>query len=102
MVPALAPVSFDRIFVGRYPRHTTEQELREALGVAGFPVREVEIVIDRATGLARGFAFVRLESRVEADAAQLSLGRLRAATVDGQPLDVQAIAPRTWWRGQVA
>jgi RNA recognition motif-containing protein len=97
VVPVYASVSFDRIFVGRYPRYTTELELRDALGVAGFAVREVELVMDRVTGLPRGFAFVLLESRVEADAAEVSLGRLRAATLDGQPLDVQAIGPRTWW-----
>jgi RNA recognition motif-containing protein len=99
VAPALAPSSFDRIFVGRYPRHTTELELRDALGDAGFPVRTVEFVMDRVTGLPRGFAFVLLESRVDGAAAQLALGRLRAATVDGHPLDVQAVAPRTWWHG---
>ena len=97
MVPALAPGSFERIFVGGYPKHTTELELRDALVVAGFAVRQVELVLDRVTGFPRGFAFVLLESRVDADDAALSLGRLRAATVDGQPLDVQAIGPRTWW-----
>jgi RNA recognition motif-containing protein len=97
VVSALASGSFDRIFVGRYPKHTTELDLRDALAVAGFAVREVELVLDRVTGLPRGFAFILLESRVDADAAEVSLSRLRAATVDGQPLEVQAIAARTWW-----
>ena len=99
MIPLLAPVAvpFDRIFVGRFPRQTTELELRDALGVAGFAVREVEFVLNRVTGLPRGFAFVRLESKVEACAAELSLDRLRAATVDGQLLDVQAVGARRWW-----
>lgn len=99
MVPVLAPisVSFDRIFVGRFPRQTTELELRDALAIAGFAVREVELVLDRVTGLPRGFAFILLQSRVEASAAELSLHRLRAATVDGQPLDVQAIGARRCW-----
>jgi RNA recognition motif-containing protein len=102
VVLALAPASFDRIFVGNYPRQTTEPELRDALAVAGFAVREVELVLDRVTGLPRGFAFILLESRVAAAAAELSLGRLRAATVDGRPLDVQAIRPRTWWHARRA
>ena len=99
MVSVFAPVSvsFDRIFVGRFPRQTTELALRDAIVVAGFAVREVEFVMDRVTGLPRGFAFVLLESKVDAGAAELSLGRLRAATVDGQPLDVQAIGARRWW-----
>ena len=99
MVPVLAPisVSFDRIFVGRFPRQTTELELRDALAIAGFAVHEVELVLDRVTGLPRGFAFILLRSRVEASAAELSLHRLRAATVDGQPLDVQAIGARRCW-----
>jgi hypothetical protein len=102
VVPALAHASFDRIFVGHFPRATTELELRDSIAVAGFAVREVEFVLDRVTGLPRGFAFVRLELRVEADAAELSLGRLRTATLDGQPLDVQAIGPRTWWHERLA
>jgi RNA recognition motif-containing protein len=101
VVPVRPSVSFDRVFVGRYPRHTTEPELRDALAVTGFAVREVELVLDRVTGLARGFAFVLLESRVDADAAEVSLGRLRTATVDGQPLDVQAVGPRSWWHAHV-
>lgn len=98
-MPDLAPVSvsFDRIFVGGFPRQTTALELRDALAVTGFAVREVELVLDRVTGLPRGFAFVLLRLRVDARVAELSLERLRAATVDGQPLDVQAIGPRTWW-----
>lgn len=96
-VLAPIPVSFDRLFVGRFPRQTTELELREALALTGFPVREVEFVPDRVTGLPRGFAFVLLESPVSAGAAGLSLDRLRAATVDGQPLDVQTVGVRRWW-----
>lgn len=99
MVPVLVPVSvsFDRVFVGRFPRQTTELELRDALAVAGFAVREVELVLDRVTGLPRGFAFILLDSRVEAGAAELSLDHLRAASIDGQPLDVQAVGERRWW-----
>lgn len=102
MVPVRASVSFDRIFVGHFARRTTELQLRDALAVAGFAVREVELVLDRVTGLPRGFAFVLLESRVEGDAAELSLRRLRAATLDGRPLDVHAIAARTWWHPRSA
>jgi RNA recognition motif-containing protein len=99
VVPVFVPVSasFDRIFVGRLPRQTTALELRDAFTLAGFAVRDVELVLDRVTGLPRGFAFVLLESQVDAGAAALSLGRLRAATVDGQPLDVQAVGARRWW-----
>jgi len=96
------PVSFDRIFVGRFGRQTTELQLRDALAVAGFAVRAVELVMDRMTGLPRGFAFVLLESPVDADAAELSLGRLRGTTMDGQTLDVQAVGARTWWHERTA
>lgn len=96
VLPAVS-VSFDRIFVGRLPRETTELQLRDALAVAGFPAREVEFILDRVTGLSRGFAFVLLESQVDAGAAEVSLERLRTATVSGHPLDVQAIGARRWW-----
>jgi hypothetical protein len=101
VIPVLEPasVSFDRIFVAGFPRQMTELALRDAIAGAGFPVREVEFVLDRVTGLRRGFAFVLLESKIEPGAAGLSLNRLRTATVEGRVLDVQAVGAPRWCLG---
>ena len=88
------PVSFDLVFVGRVPRGTTEPELRAALALAGTYVGDIEFALDRVSGLQRGFAFVRLLARMDTRTDGLELGRLRAATLHGQPLDVQGIRPQ--------
>ena len=89
-----APTSFNRIFVGGVPRGTTELQLREALALAGVEVGVIEFVVDRVTGLQRGFAFIVLRTRLDTLADPLLLERLRRTTLDGRVLDVQGIADR--------
>ncbi len=86
-----APTSFDRVFVGGVPRGTTELDLRQALALVGVEVGVIEFVIDRVTGLQRGFAFIVLRARLDTSLDPLVFERLRRATLDGRALDVQGI-----------
>ena len=86
-------VSFDRVFVGGLPRGTTEADLRAAFSVAGTGVGDIAFVLDRVTGLQRGFAFVGLLLRVDTRTDGIALRRLRAATLDGRALDIQGLPP---------
>jgi hypothetical protein len=96
------PVSFDRIFVGGVPRGTTELELRAAFALAGADVGDIDLVLDRVTGLQRGFAFVGLLVRVDARTDAIALRQLHAATLGGRAFDVQGLPPlRPRW-GSVA
>jgi RNA recognition motif len=88
------PASFDRIFVGGVPRGTTEPELRRAFAVAGADVGTIEFVIDRVTGIQRGFAFVGLLGRMHTSADALAIERLRSTTLDGCTLDIQGVPDR--------
>jgi hypothetical protein len=86
-------VSFDRIFVGGVPRGTTEPELRAAFAFAGIDVGDIDLVLDRVTGVQRGFAFAGLLVRVDTRTDALALRQLRAATLGGRALDVQGLPP---------
>ncbi len=57
-----------RIYVGNLPYEATEQELNEAFGAFG-EVTSVSIVADKFSGRSRGFAFVEMASKSEAEAA---------------------------------
>ncbi len=87
------PVSFDRVFVGGVPRGTTEPELRTAFALAGSDVGDIDLVLDRVTGLPRGFAFVGLLVRVDTRTDAIPLRQLRAATLGGRALDVRGLPP---------
>ena len=73
------------IYVGNLPYTATEDELREVFSQHG-EVSEVNIVKDRETGRARGFAFVEMPNGNEAANAikELNLSEIgdRAITVD--------------------
>jgi hypothetical protein len=92
MSPAVpVAASFDRVYVGRLPPGTTELGLREAFGAVGVQVRDIDMVLNRTTGVSRGFAFVRLRERIDPDVDAVSLAQLRRASLDGCPFDIRAV-----------
>lgn len=56
------------LYVGNLPFQITEDELREAFTRFG-DVASAKIIMDRETGRSRGFGFVTMPNRDEADAA---------------------------------
>ena len=85
--------SFERVYVGCLPHGTTEQALRGAFNAAGIQVRGIDMVMDRTTGLSRGFAFVLLGEWIDPDIDSLALVRLRTASLDGRLFDIRAVPP---------
>ena len=59
-----------KLYVGNLPFQTTDQDLQELFGTIG-EVASVNVVTDRATGRARGFAFVEMS---DPEAAQRAGG----------------------------
>jgi RNA recognition motif-containing protein len=57
-----------KLFVGNLSYSTTEEELRELFAQAG-TVSSVALIKERDTGRSKGFAFVEMSSREEADKA---------------------------------
>ncbi len=57
-----------KIYVGNLPFSSTEEDLKDLFGRHG-TVETVNVITDRETGRARGFAFVEMESASDADDA---------------------------------
>jgi RNA recognition motif-containing protein len=56
------------IYVGNLSRETTEEDLRHAFEGFG-QVRDAAIIKDKVTRRSRGFGFVEMPNKAEADAA---------------------------------
>ena len=78
------------IYVGNISFQTTEQDLDAAFSAYG-QVDRVQIVKDRDTGQARGFAFVEMSVNADADKA---MAALNGAELGGRTLTVNEARPR--------
>ena len=57
-----------RIYVGNLSYEVTEQDLRQKFEAFG-AVESVSVIIDKLSGRSKGFAFVEMASKSEAEAA---------------------------------
>ena len=80
-----------KIYVGNLSRDVTEDALQEAFGAFG-EVSSVTIVKDRFSGQSRGFAFVEMGAKGEAQAA---IEELNGKEFKGRALRVNEARPRT-------
>ena len=78
------------VFVGNLSYETTQEELQTAFANYG-TVDKVNIITDRDTGQPRGFAFVEMPNRSEAEAA---MARLNGMELHGRALNVNEARPR--------
>jgi cold-inducible RNA-binding protein len=81
----------NRLYVGNLPFHATDDLVRSTFAAAG-EVTDVHIVIDRATGQSRGFAFVTMGTN---EAAAAAIAKLDGANFDGRNLRVNVAEPRS-------
>jgi len=72
------------IYVGNLSNEINEDDLREAFEAFG-EVRSVNIIKDKFTGESRGFGFVRMPSREQ---AQTAISQLDSHTLKGAPIKV--------------
>jgi RNA recognition motif-containing protein len=73
-----------KIYVGNMNYATTEDSLRELFSQFG-GVDSVAVIVDRATGRAKGFAFVEMENE---EAAQSAIQKLDGQEFEGRKLRV--------------
>src|SRR5829696_5252653 len=78
-----------KLYVGNLPYETSESDLQTLFESAG-PVSTVNIVRDRATGQARGFAFVEMS---DANGAQRAVSELDRHQYGGRSLIVNEAKP---------
>ncbi len=79
------------IYIGNISRDLSEDELREAFAAFG-QVSSVNIIKDKFTGEYRGFAFVEMPVKEEAEAA---ISGLNGKELKGRALNVNEARPRT-------
>ena len=80
----------DKLFVGNLSFNTTENDLQDAFAAHG-TVIETNLMMDRATGRPRGFAFVTMGSPEE---AQKAINAMNGKELDGRALTVNIARPR--------
>jgi cold-inducible RNA-binding protein len=80
----------ERLFVGNISYNTTENDLQDAFAAHG-TVLEANLMMDRATGRPRGFAFVTMSTPEE---AQKAIQALNGKQIDGRALTVNVARPR--------
>jgi|SRR6187402_1659723 len=79
-----------KLYVGNIPYETTEQDLESLFAQAG-AVQTVNVMRDRETGRARGFAFVEMASEADAQAA---INQLNERPFGGRTLTVNEARPQ--------
>jgi RNA recognition motif-containing protein len=78
------------IYVGHLSREATAEDLRSAFEKFG-QVADAQVIIDRVTGISRGFGFVEMPNEAEAHAAIKSLD---GKDLKGQQILVNKARPR--------
>jgi RNA recognition motif-containing protein len=79
------------IYVGNLSRDLTESELREAFAAFG-EVSSASIIKDKFSGETRGFGFVEMPNKEEADKA---ISGLNGKDLKGRTMTVNEARPRT-------
>ena len=80
-----------KLYVGNLPYQTTESDLQTLFEPMG-AVETINVVTDRATGQARGFAFVEMST---ADGASRAISELDRSDYGGRSLTVNEAKPMT-------
>ena len=79
-----------KLFVGNLSFNTTENDLQDAFAAHG-TVTEANLMMDRATGRPRGFAFVTMGSPEE---AQKAISALNGTQLGDRTITVNEARPR--------
>jgi cold-inducible RNA-binding protein len=79
-----------KLYVGNLSFETTENDLQDLFEQHG-QVGEVALMMDRMTGKSRGFAFVTMNEKAEAEAA---ISALNGKELNGRTLNVSEARPR--------
>jgi cold-inducible RNA-binding protein len=78
------------VFVGNLSFQTTQDDLTSIFSQYG-AVERVNVVTDRTTGQPRGFAFVEMSARSEAESA---ISALNGSDLHGRTLNVNEARPK--------
>ena len=79
------------IYIGNLSHEVTEEDLRQAFETFG-EVTSAKIIMDKFSGVSRGFGFVEMSTKAEAEAA---ITGLNGTELKGQTLTVNEARPRS-------
>jgi len=79
-----------KLYVGNLAFETTENDLQDLFEQHG-QVSEVSLMMDRMTGKSRGFAFVTMNDKAQAETAMTALN---GKDLNGRALNVNEARPR--------
>jgi RNA recognition motif-containing protein len=79
-----------RLYVGNLSHDSTAEMLRAAFSEFG-DVTDVQVVVDRYSGRARGFAFITMATQEQAARAA---AKMNGTMLDGRPVRVNEADPR--------
>ncbi len=79
------------IYVGNLSSETTEDDLRQAFEAFG-QVESVNLIKDKFTGEPRGFGFVEMPSK---DEAQKAIDEMNSTDLKGRTINVNVARPKT-------
>jgi len=79
-----------KLYVGNLSYKTTENDIQDLFAQHG-SVTEVSLMLDRATGRSRGFAFVTMATE---EACQAAIAALNGKEWEGRALTVNLARPR--------
>lgn len=79
------------IFVGNLSHDATDADVRDAFAAFG-KVANVTIIRDKFSGEPRGFGFVEMDAKAEAEAA---IAGMNGKEIKGRPLNVNEARPKT-------
>ena len=79
-----------RLYVGNLSYEITEAKLRDLFSQAG-DIDSVDLITDKFTGKAKGFAFVEMKTD---EAAQEAISRLDGYSLDDRNIAVSVARPR--------
>jgi cold-inducible RNA-binding protein len=80
-----------KIFIGNLSFQATESELTSLFSQYG-AVETVSVITDRMTGQPRGFAFIEMSDRKQAESA---ISALNGSDLQGRTLNVNEARPKT-------
>lgn len=80
-----------KIYVGNLSYEVTEEDLQQAFGAFG-QVASAEIIKDKFSGQSKGFGFVEMPARAE---AQSAMADLNGTELKGRALKVDEARPRS-------
>lgn len=80
-----------KLFVANLDYQTTEDDLKRAFELAGYPPFKVKVIYDRDSGESRGYGFVEMHS---ADDVQGAIGALEGVIVNGRKMAVREAKPQ--------